>query len=114
MKENNVVLFPSKKKNTPPQSVDDIVVKVNENKQIFARYLAQSIYVDVINQMHEEGLEFDIDTISNVLLMANVIESTCFRAVGLEHDYNELADTVLEIENKEDVLNELYRMLNEE
>jgi len=112
---DNVVIFPKLKKDTLPQTKEEITSKVAEKRTEYARMVAEDLSFGVVEKILKEGMSFDDPKVAaNLMLMFGVIESICMRCIGQEHEVSDLADNVVEINDHRALIDEVLDYLSEE
>lgn len=111
---DNIVMFPNRKENAPPQSKEDIINSVKETRKDYALAITESLYFLVVDRLSADGMQFRPESATNLLMLYNCIESICFRSLHLDHPFSELSDRTMNVDDPEAVIQELYNMLGYE
>lgn len=99
--ENNVVPFPKGKRNSPPQSLREILSSVEDIQAEHMAMIAESIMELVMYRLHEEG--FDISKpqcIVPIAYMNECLKSSMAAAMGKDHPLQHTANSFYNSENE--------------
>lgn len=103
-----VVMFPGNNRETVPQSLDQVIEKVQDNKVAFADYLSNHMGMAVLERLMDEGIHLEEDMATDIILMMDSVTSLYYKAVGAEHDLQEISSTMYDIPNREEFINAFY------
>lgn len=103
----NVVLFPRTRENVPPQTIEDIVLKIRENKEMFANEVADDLMSVIIHEIRMAGYSFDegnLPLLASVHMVYEAILSVLLHMSGTEHHLQQAAvDLYLDEDEEEKV-----------
>lgn len=111
---DNVVMFPVKDRETIPQSLDEVVAKVNGNKLAYADIIANQMGMMIIDRLVDEGIDLEADMACDIMLILDSITSLYYKAIGAEHNLQTLSDNTYEIEDKEAFVDSFFAQYYEE
>lgn len=93
--ENNVVVFPKAKRNTPPQSLEEIQKNRDEVTKEHIEYLLEDLVGMIIGASYDAGFNLSKDdTIQSTILLSESIKAALYRARGLDHPLHAFSDNV--------------------
>lgn len=96
---NNVVSFPKMKKNSPPQTIEEMAEKAAEYKRNYSQEFCEMLYHYVFNEMSRDGVDFEEreeELFANVVLVMESISALHLRANGVHHPLQDFADEAFE------------------
>ena len=99
--DNNVVPFPKGKRNSPPQSLSEILSSVEDIRTEHMSMIAENIMEFVIYRLHEEG--FDISKpqcIVPIAYMNEAMKSAMLASIGKDHPIQHAANDFFNSENE--------------
>ena len=101
--EDNVILFPKEKFNSPPQTLEEVKNNVVNNQQTIAIDLAYSIVTDALLQMSHAGFHpFKyLESSHDMMFCLESIKAMILRTCNIEYPFHEIAKETIEIENPE-------------
>ena len=104
--EDNVILFPKEKFNSPPQTLEEVKNNVVNNQQTIAIDLAYSIVTDALLHMSHAGFHpFKyLESSHDMMFCLESIKAMILRTCNIEHPFHEIAEETIEIENPEEVM----------
>lgn len=104
--EDNVILFPKEKFNSPPQTLEEVKNNVVNNQQTIAIDLAYSIVTDALLQMSHAGFHpFKyLKSSHDMMFCLESIKAMILRTCNIEHPFHEIAEETIEVENPEEVM----------
>lgn len=92
----NVVKFPKQKKNSPPQSMEELLEGVEETRKEHVEFLLDEILSNSFRILYEEGFDLGKDEcVNSTAFMIEAFKSAIYRSVGIEHTLQEIADQVM-------------------
>lgn len=97
--DNNVVEFPKLKKNSPPQSLEEMAEKAAEYKRNYSEDFCEMLHQYVFNEMARDGVDFEQreeELFPNVILVMEAISALHLRANGVHHPLQDFADEAFE------------------
>ena len=93
MSSNNIVIFPKGKKDSPPQTIEEIVNGVVEARVINVEILADNIMMNLMEHSLDEGFDlFKEGHSNNVTLIYEAIRSALFGTLDIKHPLHDYAD----------------------
>jgi hypothetical protein len=103
---NNVIAFPRGKKNSPPQSMEEVMESVEAVRKEHIEFLVDECCSFLFGRLLDEGFDLgDEDMTKPTLLVIESLKAALYAASGLEHPLHYFADQVLRVEeNNEEVL----------
>ncbi len=100
---DNVVLFPGFKKDSPPQSLEEIVDQVTQNRKEHVEGVMMDLIPDLIHMFGSYGLDINSDEyIKDVAMIMESIKSMVSRQYKLPHSFHEMVDTIFDFNYNED------------
>lgn len=100
---DNVILFPGVKRDTPPQSVEEIVDKVVQARREHVEGVINDLLPDLIHMFGSYGLDINSDDyIKDVAMVMESIKAMVSRQYRLEHPFHKMVDNVFEFSFNED------------
>lgn len=114
---NNVVSFPKLKKNSPPQTIEEMAEKAAEYKRNYSEEFCEMLYHYVFNEMSRDGVNFEEreeELFPNVILVMEAISALHLRANGVHHPLQDFADEAFEETITDEQKQEFVESLNEE
>lgn len=101
---SNVVVFPKWKKETPPQSLEELFAKIEETRSEHIQYLVnEEIVPSLLNALHYEGFNLladECDAATNLFIES--FKAALYKASNLEHPLHDMADDFWEWVNTDD------------
>jgi len=92
----NVVKFPKQKKNSPPQSMEELLEGVEETRKEHVEFLLDEILSNSFRILYEEGFDLGKDEcVNSTAFMIEAFKAAIYRSVGIEHTLQEIADQVM-------------------
>lgn len=111
---SNVVVFPKTFRDTPPQSLEEVVEKVRVNQVTYADCIANRAGVAVLDMLTEAGYNLTPELSEDVMLMLDSITSLYYKAGGNPHSLQDYARDVYEISDKEAFIDSFYEEFYED
>jgi hypothetical protein len=100
MISNNVVIFPKGKKDSLAQTMEEVMGSVLSSRVALIEYLTEEIMSFIIGRSFEEGIDLEDDSCMKMKIMLyEVVQGSLFKAIGIEHFTQEIADDLIEIES---------------
>ena len=100
---DNVVLFPGVKRESPPQTVEEIADKVTQTRKEHVDGVVNDLIPDIIHAFGAYGLDINSDEyIKDVAMVMEAIKAMVSRQYRLEHPFHNMVDTVFESRFNED------------
>lgn len=101
---NNVILFPKEKKNSPPQTMEELLGSVEETRKEQVEYLLDEILSNSFRILYEEGFDLGKDEcVNSTAFMIEAFKSAIYRSVGIEHTLQEIADQVMNVVDEDEL-----------
>ncbi len=92
---SNVVLFPKGKKNHPPQTVDDIIDAVEENRKDHIEAFMESVLPFIFSNAFDFGLDLSKPECSkSTALFIESFKSALYDVYDLDHPLHELSEQI--------------------
>lgn len=102
---SNVVLFPKGKKDSPPQTMEELMNGVLEVRRGQIDFLVDDIGSFIMGRSAEEG--FDLMTEDNMrvnILMIECVRAALFESIGMKHYLHEELDRLVTNEQVEEMI----------
>lgn len=100
---NNVVPFPGFKRESPPQTVEEIVDKVTQNRKDHVEGVMADIVPEFIHLFGSYGLDVTSDEfIKDVAMIMESTKSMISRQYRLEHPFHKMVDNIFDFSYNED------------
>lgn len=100
---DNVVLFPGVKRESPPQTVEEIVDKVTQTRKEHVDGVVNDLIPDIIHVFGTYGLDITSDEyIKDVAMVMESIKAMISRQYRLEHPFHNMVDNVFEFSFNDD------------
>lgn len=101
---NNVILFPKEKKNSPPQTMEELLGNVEETRKEQVEYLLDEILSNSFRILYEEGFDLGKDEcVNSTAFLIEAFKSAIYRSVGIEHTLQEIADQVMNVVDEDEL-----------
>jgi hypothetical protein len=90
---NNVVFFPKTNRNIPPQTLEQLMVSVEETRKEHAEYILDETLSFLFARCQEEGFDITNETCCKITaLFVESYKSALYKSVGIEHPLQEVAE----------------------
>lgn len=92
---SNVVLFPKQKKDTPPQTIEQLYENVEGTRREHIEFIIDDVLSSVFQHCYEEG--FDLgqdDCLKTTGLVVESLRAGLYNTIGMEHPLHKVADTL--------------------
>mgnify|MGYP007071589942 FL=1 len=100
---DNVVLFPGFKKESPPQTVEEIVDKVTQTRKDHVDGVMMDLVPEFIQLFGSYGLDVSSDEfVKDVAMIMESVKSMVSRQYRLEHPFHEMVDNIFDFSYNED------------
>ena len=100
---DNVVLFPGMKRESPPQTVEEIVDQVTQTRKEHVEGVINDLIPELIQLFGSYGLDVNSDeNIRDVAMVMESIKSLLARQYRLPHPFHEMVDNIFEFSYNED------------
>lgn len=103
----DIIEFPKMKLDSPPQSPEELSLKLEEYKMSFSEDISESLWNLVLMEMVRSGCRFDEnlqDYYPSMVLIYESIKSLHLKASGIEHPLQEFADDNFSTESIEEMV----------
>ena len=99
----NVVAFPKAHKDAPPQSLEEVIERVSENRKEHINHIVDDLGSFFVSRAYEEGFPIDSDEcFKDVILVIEAMRSAMFKSIGLEHPIQFIVDSVISLGDGDD------------
>ena len=100
---DNVVLFPGFKRESPPQTVEEIVDKVTQTRKDHVDGVMMDLVPEFIQLFGSYGLDVSSDEfVKDVAMIMESVKSMISRQYRLEHPFHEMVDNIFDFSYNED------------
>lgn len=98
---NNVIVFPKMKRDTPPQSLEELHEKRETVKREHAEMVLDDVMSNVFYHLSEEGFDMsDDDCIKTTALLIESMRSAMYKSVDIFHPLHDIADSMFQYESQ--------------
>lgn len=113
---DNVVVFPKAKRETPPQSIEDIMDSVQKMREMRTEEILYTITPMIISQLLDNGVNIeDEDCSKSIALLFESIKALIYKSFKMNHPLHEFSSSVFSIrEWDEDGLQYVYDLTKTE
>lgn len=99
----NVIAFPKAKRDTPPQSMEELYENVESTRKEHIEFLMDEILSFVFSRAYEEGFNLsDEDCLKTTALLVESFRAALYNTAGIDHPFHPMANDVFKIENVEE------------
>ena len=92
MGDDNVIMFPHNKNNTPPMTLEDVQESVDAIRSIRIDECLDALVTTFIDGMMVSGFDIeDEDNNKDIALVASAIRSLMLKTLGLPHPFQDIA-----------------------
>lgn len=108
MIEDNVIVFPKAKRDTPPQSIEEIHEKRAVVKKEHIEMVLDDVMSNVFYHLSEEGFDMgDEGCVKSTAMLIETMRAAMYKSVDLFHPLHDITETMFTFEsldesNKED------------
>lgn len=96
MSSNNVIMFPKNKKETPPQTLEEVQAQQSEIRSIRVDDFVEQIMVLLIGSAFEEGFDLTTPEFANHnIFIIEAIRAALLKTQGVEHPFQTLAEAIV-------------------
>ena len=100
---DNVIMFPGFKRESPPQSVEEIVDKVTQTRKDHVDGVMMDLIPEFIHLFGSYGIDINSDEyVKDVAMIMEAIKSMISRQYKLPHSFHELVDNIFDYSYNED------------
>lgn len=95
---SNVIAFPKGKKDTPPQSMEELLENVEFTRKEHIEYVMDEVLSFAFSRVYDEG--FDLgqeDCLKTTALLVESFRSALYNTCGIHHPFHEMANDVFNI-----------------
>jgi hypothetical protein len=97
---NNVVLFPGTKKDSLPQSLDEMAEKMIERKSEYINDMIDFYGAELLRKVAMDGFEIDdVDFMKDFAFTLEGMRSCLYRCVGIPHPLQDSVDSAINLED---------------
>lgn len=91
----NVVLFPGKTRNRPPQSIEEICREVKLNKTARIEEITEVVVVQLFEDLFDNGYDFSErnDANKDMAFLIEAVKAIMCKHDGMAHCFHDLAET---------------------
>lgn len=90
---SNVIAFPGSKRNTPPQSMEELLGSVEQIRKEHIEYLIDEILPPVFQRCYDEGFDLgDDECLKATSLLVEALRSAMYASANLEHPLHAVID----------------------
>lgn len=92
---NNVIAFPRAKKNTPPQTMEELIGAVEETRKEHIEFVIDEALSFVFSRCYDEG--FDLGKQDNAKTSAMLVEAlraALYDTCGISHPFHMIAESL--------------------
>lgn len=89
---SNVIQFPKGKKGAPPQTLDEVVGRVQSFQKEYADVLAGTMLHALTSCLDDEGVTTESISLKDVAIVGEMIRSLAYKTVGLEHPFQKAVE----------------------
>lgn len=96
---DNVIVFPKGKRDTPPQSIEEIHEKREQVKKEHIEMVLDDVMSNVFYHMSEEGFELSTDDcIKTTAMLIETMRAAMYKSVDFNHPLHDLANSMFRYE----------------
>lgn len=100
---DNVVLFPGFKRESPPQTIEEITDKVTQTRKEHVEGVMLDLVPDLIHTFGSYGLDINSDEyIKDVAMVMESIKAMISRQYHLDHPFHKMVDNIFDFSFNED------------
>jgi hypothetical protein len=95
---SNVIAFPKAKRDSPPQSMEELLENVEFTRKEHIEYVMDEVLSFAFSRVYDEG--FDLgqeDCLKTTALLVESFRSALYNTCGLHHPFHEMANDVFNI-----------------
>lgn len=95
---SNVIAFPKAKRDTPPQSMEELLENVEFTRREHVEYVMDEVLSFAFSRVYDEGFDLGSeDCLKTTALLVESFRSALYKTVGLDHPFHIMADDVFNI-----------------
>ena len=100
---DNVILFSKFKKDSPPQTIEEIADKVNQTRKDAIDGVMIDLVPDFIHVFGSYGIDVTSNEyIKDVAMVMESVKAMVTRQYGLDHPFHKMVDTIFDFSYNED------------
>ena len=102
---SNVIAFPKAKKDTPPQTMEELLESVELTRKEHIEFVMDEVLSFAFSRVYDEG--FDLgkeECLKTTALLVESFRSALYNTVGLEHPFHPMAEDVFNIVDAEETV----------
>lgn len=100
---DNVIAFPGFKRESPPQSVEEIVDRVTQTRKDHVEMIMNDVIPDLIHMFGSYGIDINSDeSVKDVAMIMESVKSMVSRQYRLPHPFHEMVDNIFDFSYNED------------
>lgn len=94
----NVIAFPKGKKDSPPQTMEELLETVEMTRKEHVEYVMDETLSFVFSRVYDEGFDLGSEEcLKTTALLVESFKSALYKACGIHHPFHEMADSVFNI-----------------
>lgn len=103
---DNVIQFPKHKKDTPPQTIEDITANIHAFRQEYITELVMALFQQTMDMLELNGVLLDENTSydKEVALMTESLRSILYKYFKMEYENSEAIDKIISLQIMENGL----------
>jgi hypothetical protein len=110
---DNVVVFPKAKKDTPPQSIEEVYSKAEATRKEHVEYVIDETLSFVFNRCYDEGFNLHQDhCVKSTAMVVEALRSALYNAVQIAHPLQNAAESMFHSE--EEAMAQTENILNDD
>ncbi len=99
---SNVVIFPKQKRDTPPQTIEELYENVEGTRKEHIEFLLDDVLAFVFQRCYDEGFDLGQDEcMKSTALLVESFRAGLYNTVGIQHPLQHVADSVFVEDNGE-------------
>lgn len=100
---DNVILFPKAKRDSPPQSLEEITDRVTETRKEHIEAVIQSMIYDLMGMFNAYGIDVSDDKYTkDVAMVIESLKAMLSRYYSIDHPFHIMVDKIFEYSYNED------------
>ncbi len=91
---DNVIIFPKMKKDSPPQTIEEMDKKIKDYKVDYSMEFCERLVNHVLNEMVRDGVDFEnraMEFVPHITLVMESLLSLHLKTNDIEHPLQEMA-----------------------
>lgn len=98
---SNVIAFPKGKRDSPPQSMEELEAKVSETRKEHIEYLIDDMLSFVFARCQDEGFDLSQEScVKTTGMLLETFRAALYNTVGLSHPLTILAESMFRTETE--------------